>query len=188
MSVNQDDFPNILDHEDQFNSIELAGELSPGKVTLSGHDRKVTWDVKSGPGLSGASTTIKEVPPIEFTATFYLVRDDSQDIDQWEDWNDFVEIIESTVSGAKPKAVEIYHPDLARQKPPITSVCKAMVGGFTDDGKGGRTVVVKFQEYRPPKKVSGSPKGSKSTKDDPDAAAKAELAALTKKYQDTPWG
>lgn len=184
--------PNPIDNEELFNSITLGGVTSPGKVTLSGHDRKAVWDVKKGPGQTGASTTLKEIPPIEFTATFYLVRDDAQGVDQIADWPAFVRIIDATISGPKPKAVDIYHPDLASQTPPITSVCKASVAGVLHDGKGGQTVAVKFQEYRQPKAAGGSPSGSKAKakekKADPDAASLAEIERLTKEYARTPWG
>jgi len=181
--------PNPIDHEELFNAIELGGVVSPGKVTLSGHDRKITWDVKKGPGLTGATTTMKEVPPIEFTASFYLVRDDSLGIDDFEDWEAFLRVIESTVSGPKPKALDIYHPDLASQTPPITSVCKAAVAGVIHDGKGGQTVAVKFQEYRAPKPAGGTPTGAKAkAKADPEAAALSEIDRLTNQYRATPWG
>lgn len=183
--------PNPLDNEELYNSIILGGEISPGRVTLSGHDRKVSWDVKKGPGLSGATTTLKEIPPIEFTATFYLVRDDAQGIDQLAEWPLFLRIIESTISGPKPKALDIYHPDLASQTPPIASVCKASVAGVVHDGKGGQTVAVRFQEYRAPKPSGGTPTGSTSKatkKADPEAASLAEIARLTAEYQKTPWG
>lgn len=184
--------PNPIDNEDLFNSIILGGKKSPGKVTLSGHDRKVNWDVKKGPGITGATVTIKEIPPIEFTATFYLVRDDSQGIDQIAQWHDFVKIINSTVSGSKPKAIDIYHPDLAAQDPPISSVVKSSVGGAVDDGKGGRTYTIKFQEYRPPKKKGGTPTGSKAKPNpdpsDPDYQAKLEIQQLTLQLQNTPYG
>jgi hypothetical protein len=182
--------PNPIDHGELFDSIILAGEISPGKVTLSGHDRKASWDVKKGPGLTGATTTLKEIPPIEFTASFYLVRDDAQGIDQISEWPLFLRVIDSTISGPKPKAVDIYHPDLASQTPPITSVCKAGVAGVVHDGKGGQTVAVKFQEYRSPKPAGGTPSGSKTKakKEDPEAAALAEIARLTAVAEKTPWG
>lgn len=181
--------PNVFENEELFNSIILGGEISPGRVTLSGHDRKVVWDVKKGPGLTGATTTLKEIPPIEFTCTFYLVRDDSQSVDQISEWAIFLRTIESTVSGAKPKAVDIYHPDLASQTPPISSVCKASISGVVHDGKGGQTIAVKFQEYRAPKPAGGTPTGSKSKakKADPEAAALAEIAKLTETYKNTPF-
>ena len=179
---------NPLDNEELYNSVYLGGVKSPGVVTLSGHDRNVEWDVKNGTGQTGASTTVKSIPPITFTATFYLVRDDAQGIDQFADWPAFLQVIESTVNGSKVQAVDIYHPDLASQNPPITSVAKASVGGVVHDGKGGQTIVVKFQEYRPPKPAGGTSTGSKSKKADPEAAAEAEIFALTKQYQATPWG
>lgn len=180
--------PNILDNEELYDSIVLGGVRSPGQVTLSGHDRKVVWDVKKGPGLDGATTTLKEIPPIEFTASFYLVRDALSAVDEFEEWESFHKLIDSTIAGAKPKALDIYHPDLAVHG--IKSVVKAQVSGAIYDGKGGKTVVVKFQEYRPPKKKTGTPTGSKAKKpeDDPNAAAKAELARLTEQYKNTPWG
>lgn len=183
---------NPIDDEAVYNCVYLAGKKSPGVVTLSGHDRKVNWDVKDGPGISGATTTLKNIPPVEFTATFYLVKDEAQGIDQLTEWEiDFLPVIESTVNGTKPKALDIFHPDLARQSPPIASVCKALVGAPVHDGKGGQTITVKFQEYRAPKKAGGTPAGSKSTTKkaaDPDAAALAELDKLTKQYAATPWG
>lgn len=181
---------NVIDNEDLYNVITLAGVNSPGKVTLSGHDRKIGWDVKSGPSQKGASTTLKEIPPMAFKASFYLVRDDSQGIDQISEWPDFATLINSTVNGSKPKALDIYHPDLAANK--FTSVVLANMGGAVHDGKGGVTYVVEFQEYAPPKPKGGSPSGSKTAKPtaapDPNAAANAELAALTATYATTPWG
>ncbi len=181
--------PTPVDNEDLYEGIVLGGVKSPGRVTLSGHDRKVSWDVKEGSGQSGATTTLKSIPPIEFTATFYLVQDPAQEIDDFDGWDAFLAAVNSTVSGPKPKALDVYHPDLADNG--ITSVVKASVGGATYDGKGGTTYVIKFQEYRPPKPAGGSPSGSGAkakTKTDPDQAAKDELARLTKQYQATPWG
>jgi hypothetical protein len=184
--------PNPQDDESLYDSIVLAGVRSPGSVKLSGHDRKVDWDVKNAAAQTGASTTLKSIPLVEFTATFYLVKDVAQGIDDFAAWPAFQALIDSTVAGSKPKALDVYHPDLASQDPPISSVVKALVGGVVHDGKGGQTITVKFQEYRPPKPKGGSPSGSKSkdakkTAPDPDAAALAELQSLTDKYQKTGW-
>ncbi len=176
-----------LDNEELYNSVLLGGVKSPGKVTLSGHDRKAEWDVKNGVGVTGATTTLKSIPPIEFTASFYLVRDDAQGIDQFADWPAFLAVVESTINGTKPKAVDIYHPDLASQNPPIISVCKGTVGGVVHDGKGGQTIVIKFQEYRAPKPAGGTPIGSSKKPVDPNADVKAELDRATKQYVNTPW-
>jgi|SRR5580700_4362379 hypothetical protein len=182
--------PNIIDNEELYGVIVLGGVTSPGKVTLSGHDRKINWDVKAGHSLDGATMTLKDVPPCEFTASFYLVKDFAEKIDDYTAWDAFLPVINSTVKGTTPKAVDIYHPDLAEND--IKSVCKSQIGGRTYDGKGGCTIVVKFQEYRAPKKKGGSPTGSAAKPqpdpNDPNAAQKAELAALTAQYQNTPWG
>lgn len=238
-----------------YDTIVLAGVRSPGRVTLSGHDRKVNWDVQAGVGLNGASTTLKNVPPIEFTASFYLADEDEKAA-----WPAFAALIKSTltrkklpapakdatllqtrkalaqaeldadrvatnqpvsfdtsnkeatiqiardrlgtarlaydqatknalraVSAVKPmNALDIFHPYLAEND--ITSVCEAVFGGGVDDGKGGVTYVVKFQEYKPAKAQTGSLLGSNTKPADPNQAALDELDRLTKQFAVTPWG
>jgi hypothetical protein len=185
--------PNTFDNGELYDSIVLGGTTSPGKVTLSGHDRVIGWDVKKGSGQSGATTTRTSEDPIEFTCSFYLVNDPSLGIDDIAEWEDFATLIRSTVNGATPQPLDIYHPDLASND--ITSVVLSRFGGVVHDGMGGQTVAVKFLEYRPPKPKGGTPKGS-ATKPktatapafDPNAEANAELARLTNQYQRTPWG
>lgn len=178
--------PNVIDNEELYDIIVVDGVSSGGKVTLSGHDRKVDWDVKGGPSLAGATTTFKSILPIEFTASFYLVKDVAQGIDDFAQWYLFKAVVEATVNGRTPRAKDIYHPDLAAND--IKSIVKALVGGMTYDGKGGATVVVKFQEYKPPRKQAGTPKGSGTKAVDPNADVKAELARAVQQYQATPWG
>lgn len=180
MSLNPINFPEL------FNKIILGTTKSPGIVTLSGHDREIDWDIKMGPGTSGATTTLKAEKPAEITATFKLFLDPTTGQDDFEAWPAFHGLIDSTVSGPKAKALDIYHPDLARNY--ITSVVKKSVGGMTYDGKGGATIVVKFLEYKPPKPKPVTPIGSLVKKPDPDAARLAELEKLTKQDQATPWG
>lgn len=181
---------NPIEHEDVYDAIVLAGVRSPGKVTITGHDRKVGWDIKKGPGQSGASMTRTSEDPVAFTCTFHLATPE-----EFDAWPAFLGLINSTVSGPAPKALDIYHPDLTSQL--IGAVVKDTVMGTVHDGKGGQTIAVKFIEYKPPKTKGGSPNGAKSKPaakasnpdpNDPNAAALAELAALTKQYQETPWG
>lgn len=177
--------PNVFDNEDLYNVVTLGGTTSPGFVVLSGHNRRVNWDVQAGPFLNGATTRFKSMPPIEFTATFYLVKDVAQGIDDFAAWPAFAKLINSTIANPRaPKALDIYHPDLAAND--IKSVVKAEIGGTTYDGKGGASIAVKFQEYRPPRKWDGIP--TNKPKADPNAAAKAEVKRLTAQYQNTPWG
>jgi len=174
-----------LNDPDLYDHIELGGIVSPGIVTLSGHDRKIGWDIKKGNAQSGATTTRTCDEPVEFTASFYLA-----DEDDFDAWPTFLAVIDATVSGKTPKAVDVYHPDLAENG--IKSVVKGTVAGAVHDGMGGVTRVVKFLEYKPPRPAGGSPNGSKSgaasKAPDPNQAALDEIAKLTAAYQKTPWG
>ena len=176
--------PNPVDNEELYNGIRLGGLgglVSPGVVTLSGHDRVIGWDVKKGAGQSGATTTRTSEDPAEVTCSFYLA-----DQDDFDAWPEFLKLARSTVSGATPKALDIYHPDLAEND--IKSVVLKKIGGVVHDGKGGQTRTLVFLEYRPPKPKGGTPKGSKAAKVDPNQALLDELARLTQQYKATPWG
>lgn len=174
---------NPIDHEDAYNAIILDGKRSPGQVTLSGHNRKFAWDVKKAPGSKGASTSFNGDEPTEFQASFYLVRDYAAGVDDLEDWPAFQGLLESAIAGKAPKGLPIYHPDLVRNG--ITTVVPKEIGGAVHDGMGGQTIVVTFLEFRPPKPAGGAVK-PKVPKED--QALQDEIAALTKKYQETPWG
>jgi hypothetical protein len=179
-------------YDEDLDSIVFGTMRSPGLVTLSGHDRDKKWDVKPAKGHTGASMTLNGDDPGSFTATFALADDSNPryiDLDTpsvFDRWDEFQKLIESTTNGPKPFALPIYHPDLARNR--FTEVINAGVGGMVPDGKGGKTVTVKFKEYKPAKKKkSGSPTAKASgprvgvttvSKPDPNAEAKAELAGL----------
>lgn len=177
---------NPVDHGDLYDVIELAGKRSPGKVTLSGHDRNQKWDVKDADGSGGASTTYKGEKVAQFSASFYLVKDPVLGVDDFADWDTFARLVKSSIpNSGKPKALSIYHPDLAAPGIEVKSVCAESISGMVHDGKGGATVVVKFVEFRPPKKKGGSPSATKATqaKPDPNADLKAQIDALLKEAQ-----
>ncbi len=172
--------PDPINDPDLYDVIDLAGTKSPGQVKLSGHDREIDWDIKTGAGQSGATTTLKAEKLVTFTASFFL-----SDADDFAAWPAFPALIKTSISG-KGKALDVYHPDLDRQG--IKSVVMASIGGVVHDGKGGQTIAVKLLEYKPPKPVKVTPFGSTNKKGpDPNAAANAELAQLTAQYQATPW-
>jgi hypothetical protein len=179
--------PSPYNAPDLFNWITLGRTDSPGVLKgISGHDSEEDWDVKVVPGQKGAQMTRKSKKPIEFDCTFYL-NDDSYTpggIDDFAEWDQFCTLVESTISGPKPIALPIYHPDLARVG--VKSVVKKKIGGLSHDGKGGATGVIRFIEYFPPKPVGGSP--TKKLVPDPNAALKKELEGLVNEYQKTPWG
>jgi hypothetical protein len=177
----------VYENEIIYNSIVVGGVRSPGVVTLRGHKRSVAWDVKGGGAQDGASTTRKGKVPSRFTASFYLVDDPVLGVNELIEWTVFSIVLRSTFEQTAAKALDIYHPDLADNG--IKSVVVEEVGGLEHDGKGGANVTVAFLEYAPPKpKPASKPSGSKTGSDpkkkpDPNAAAKAELAALLAEAQ-----
>jgi hypothetical protein len=181
--------PNAVDDPELYDTLVVGGQRSPGVVKLSGHDRKIGWDVKKGPGQSGASTTRTSEDPVEFEAAFYLA--DAEEIAAFRTWLAYVR---TTVNGTTPKALDTYHPDLAEND--IKSVVLASIGGVAHDGKGGETRKIRLLEYRPARAKGGSPSGSKAKAkttggidpNDPNAAALAELERLRQEYNRTPWG
>lgn len=149
--------PNPYENPELYKSIDLGGVMSPGTVQLSGHERPIKWKKNDATGQKGASMTLDGLPLGEFTATFTLVRDIPAGIDDFQAWDGFQKLIESTTSGKSPIALPVYHPDLARNG--YKNVVNAGVGGMTEDDKGVGTVAVKFSEYAPPKpKASAAPK------------------------------
>jgi hypothetical protein len=151
-------------YPDLYRSIVLGKAVSPGVVTLSGHDREASWEVAEAKGQTGASSTLNGSPVGEFQASFYLASVEDQIA-----WPAFQRVIESTVNGPEPVALPVYHPDLAANR--FTEVCGRNVGGIVRDSNGGVTVLVKFIEYRPAKtKPSSGAKASPgSGSDDADS-------------------
>lgn len=184
--------------------IVLGGVRSPGVIPpggITGHDREKNWQVQNAKGQHGASMTLDGDNPGQFQITFYLTDEEpeSGDPSDLALWDDFQKLIESTTpKGGKPSALPIEHPDLARNH--FTSVVEGMVGGCIHDGKGGRTYQVKFREFIPPKPkpvqkpapASSSSYAADSANDvqgtgtrdnDPNQAAKDQLAELTNQAQ-----
>jgi len=162
-------------HPELYESIKLGNSPSPGRVTLSGHDRKQKWEIQNPKGTTGFNEINHGQEPMTFTATFYLV-----DLDDVQAWEDFLRVLRSAIpiAGGKPKALPIYHPDLARQQ--ISDVVCETIGGLTHDDKGGATVSVTFLEYRPHKPRPATKPAARQgvTTLDPNAAAKRELSQL----------
>lgn len=174
--------PNPIDNEELYDRIELAGVRSPGKVTLSGHDRKQTWDIKPADGVRGARTSYKGDQVAQFSATFFLLKDKILGIDDFAAWESFALIIRNSLpKTGKPKALRIYHPDLSAND--IKDVSQASIGGMVHDGKGGATVVVEFLEYRPPAPIPAVTLPTPQAKPDPNADVKAENAKLRAEAQ-----
>jgi hypothetical protein len=172
------------ENDDALSAIMLGNPAirSPGVVVLSGHDRVKNWDIQKAKGQTGATSKLNGDDLGEFEATFHLSGDgaDESGLDDFELWEGFQLLLETMVNGPRPVTQPIYHPDLVRNH--FTEVTVRAIGGMVHDSKGGATVKVRFGEHRPPKPKPpakakpGAPGGT--SKPDPNAAAKQELAAL----------
>ena len=171
-------------YDEEYSVIYLGDVRSPGVVKLSGHDRDKAWDVKPAKGSTGASSALNGDPLGEFTAEFSLAADsvDDDGRDDFDRWEDFQRLIESTTNGPRPVALPVYHPDLSRNR--FTEVVNRGVGGMIHDGRGGAIVIVKFGEHKPPKpkpvaKAQSKPDAQvREGRPDPNQEAKARLASL----------
>jgi hypothetical protein len=177
-------------NDDLYSTFVLGMVKTRGVVTFSGHDRKAQWDVQQAKGTTGATSKREGDPIGRFTATLTVAGDQYDENGETDaDWLDrFVAMLWAMHLQTPPAALPIYHPDLARNN--FTEVSIETIGGVTHDGLGGESITIGFIEYRPPKpkpatKAKAKPSTSTastaagmSSKPDPNAAAKAELAGL----------
>ncbi len=162
---------------DLYKSIHIGGMLSPGKVTLSGHDRVHDWEQQKAKGTVGEFTLNRGPKNVDgITASFALA-----DLEDVEAWDEFQRMLNAARESGK--ALLMFHPDTVRNL--ILDVVVRSIGGMQHNERGGATVVCKFSEYRPSKKKpatkakAGTPqRQGTTTVNDPNAAAKAELSAL----------
>ncbi len=163
-----------------WNKLRFGGMRSPGVVRLSGNDLKIGWDNQNATGTSGAITKRINEPLKEFDAEFELSNeDDGFGNSEFDEWDAFQALLESSASRDKPAALDIYHPDLARNH--ITAVTLASISGCALDGKGGGKIKVHFIEFRPPKPApaaSSTKAGPKSEQDEELDRARAKKALL----------
>lgn len=170
-------------YDEEYSVLILGDTVSPGKFTiLSGAGKPKNWDIQAPKGTTGASTRLNGDKPRLIKTRFDLTT--QADFDAWES---FARLIDSMTAGTAPFALPVYHPDLARAN--VTEVTNGGIGDAVHDGRGGVSHTVDFLEYKPEKpKTAGKPaaKGAgkvagpagKPPKPDPNARAKAELAAL----------
>ena len=180
--------PNPVDFPELYDAILLAGKRSPGRARLSLPTRDEGWDVQTAKGTTGGTTVHNNSKPVEFDCEIFVWA--QEDRTHWEDWEAFKPVLLTPVKANAPKALDIYHPQLDGLG--IRSVVVKSWSEPQPDGKGGGTAKIKFLEYRPAKaKASASPGGSsgfgaraRGNPPDPNADLKAQVAELTKKFQE----
>lgn len=136
--------------------IVLAGQRSPGLLTWStpgSTPRK--WDVRRGPGFSGAFVVYTGDDLAEFKAkiTLYTPEDEAA-------WPAFSSLVQR--SPGRPQALTISHPDLAELG--IGSVVVTDLAQRERNADGSSSYEVKFLQYRKPAPMLSKPvEGSKDT-------------------------
>lgn len=175
---------NPREHPELYDVLILDGDrVSPGVVTLSGHDRTKNWDIKEPSGSAGASSVLRGDPLGQFEATFTLAYDPYDGVDDFQQWELFSRWLYSLVNGPKPISVSVYHPDLALQG--YTDVTVRSVGGLVRQSNGIGIAKVVFGEHRPPKpKPAAKPSANASKQNDtsspdPNAEVKRQLREAT---------
>src|SRR5215471_2245364 len=98
--------PNPIDNEDLYDVITLENSRSPGRVTLSGHDRNQRFDIKEAMGHGGGTTTYKGDSVAQFQCEFFLTKDPVAKIDDYAAWETFARLIRTSLPKAgAPKAL-----------------------------------------------------------------------------------
>lgn len=175
-----------------YESFYLAGKRSPGVCRFTGlPTADEGWKKQEPKGSDGGETVRDGRKLIEFEVELYLFVDVTTGRDDFAAWPAFRELLLTPIKKNAMKALDIYHPILEGLGIASVVVSSWGPGEPMPDGKGGGTVKIKFLQYAPPKKKSGSgkPKGSKSSgqagpgeKPDPNADIKAKVAAATEEY------
>lgn len=151
---------NPIDNPASYNSFLLGGVPSPGVARFSMPERPYGWDQQSGKGDEGASVVLNSTKLVEFDVELFLWRDDK--VDHYARWESWKKVLLVPVKDGDSKALDIYHPQL--EEIGVRSVVVKSWSAPQPDGKGGAKVKIKFLEYRPKKKKTGTgrPNGSQA--------------------------
>jgi len=180
---------NPLDHPEQYDTIVLADQRSPGLCKLGGPMLDHGWQKQKPKGSSGAETIHNGDDLVEFTVELYLWRDER--VDHFAGWEAWRPLLRRPIAKGSPKALDVYHPQLAELG--VTSVVCSKEGSLEPDGKGGARVRLTFLQYAPPVAASsGKPGGSAATAPggaanapkapDPNQDLKDQIADLTEQF------
>lgn len=183
-----------LNNPEAWTVLKAQGTTSPGRILaggVSGFEREEKWDVKSGKGTTGATTTHVALEPSKGSITFSL-----PDVASIAAWAGYLALFRFDTSKGKGTAVRVYHPALASVQPPITDVVMTKHTPVLYDDKGCGKVTIELLEYFAAKSTGattaagskGYTTGNKSTgtQEDPAIAKlRAQAAALQKQLAAT---
>lgn len=177
---------NPIDNPDACNTVRIQGVDTPGKCEVKGFKRQTDWDIKVGKGTSGATETVKGLPPAKGTLTFWA----------WESahftvWDALLPKLKYDPTKQTKQANGIYFPMLADID--VSSINIESIGMWEHEGGNLWVRVIEAVEFAPPPTASavatptGADSGSASVpgapQDPATVALQKEASALTKQAQ-----
>lgn len=151
-----------IESPSEYDVVVIGDMVTPGVARVGEPTSAFKWDVKSGPGTDGGTTTFQGSPPRQFSVEVEIwKRGQSKEVDALR------AMIAPMAKGVEPPAFDIAHPSLSDVG--IKSVTVEDFSPLKPKGKGLWGATIKFLEYRPAKKKSvvSTPKSSKGLDDIP---------------------
>lgn len=131
----------------------VAGQRTPGTLTLEGADATTKWDERDGPFLSGAFLVGGGRKLVNFTMRIVLLT--SAD---WAAWYAFRPLVKRPPFGTRPKALDVWHPWLVDQE--VRSAVVEKVGQPRQAEDGSFEIAIDWKEFRIPKIALAKPEAS----------------------------
>lgn len=138
---------NPIDYPQDWDTVTISGNVSPGICEVSGFERAHEWDVKKGKGTQGATITYVGRPPAKGTVKFYLWT--AKHFDQWDT---FVPLFKYDPTKQSVQAFSMYYPSLD-DIDLFQFVCEG-IGAIVHEGKQLYSCTVKLLEFFPAPKAS----------------------------------
>lgn len=173
--------PTSLANADALDRFVVSGRVAPGLVEFlspAGTPRK--WDVRNGPGLSGATIVFTGLDIAKFSTrhTLWLPTH----FNEWDSWK---VLVAPPPQGQRAEIRVVYHPLLAE-----VGIDKCGVEDRTmlsPVGDGSWTVDIKWIAYRKPLPQIGTGTGAKATQyqnQSANDAAGKQIDALLAQFQE----
>ncbi len=130
--------------------ILLADRESPGIAVVTNASSPRKWDERRGYALSGARVVFRGLGLAKPIVTLRLLTD--EDFEDWHAWRD---LVQRPPIGRRQTALDIWHPIL--EDLGITQVVVEDVGQPNQVADGEWNIMIKFIEFRRPRRVPASP-------------------------------
>jgi hypothetical protein len=143
--------------------ILLAGSKSPGLAEVAGADAPRKWDERPGYGLSGAFVVYTGDGLAKFCVRIHLFT-----VADWDEWNAWKALVQKAPIGARPRALDIWHPFL--EDLGVKSVVVENRMQPVDLGAGEWVHEIKFIQFRLPTPGIGKPVASQAAQEPADFA------------------